>query len=60
MQQVLGSRVNANQVFHWRTLYREGLLDLKPASEQLTAVHMAEVASDESRSAGPFFGTIHV
>jgi|SRR5437763_1658316 transposase len=24
--------VNANQVFHWRKLYREGLLDAKPAS----------------------------
>jgi transposase len=27
--------VNANQVFHWRKLYREGRLDLVPATTQL-------------------------
>src|SRR5271154_3786311 len=35
--------VNANQVFQWRKLYREGLLDLKPAQAQLMPVRIAEV-----------------
>lgn len=35
--------VNANQVFHWRKLYREGRLELKPASAELLPVRIAEV-----------------
>ena len=38
--------VNANQVFHWRKLYREGLLDLLPTA-QLVPVRIAEVVSDQ-------------
>jgi transposase len=34
--------VNANQVFHWRKLYREGRLELKPSAE-LLPVRIAEV-----------------
>ena len=36
--------VNANQVFLWRRLYREGLLDVKPA--QLMPVRLGEVIGD--------------
>jgi transposase len=39
--------VNANQVFHWRKLYREGRLDTKLVSEQLLPVRIAEVVSGE-------------
>jgi len=34
--------VNANQVFHWRKLYREGLLDLAPSTPQLLPVRVSE------------------
>ena len=37
--------VNANQVFHWRKLYREGRLDLEPATH-LVPVRIAEVVSE--------------
>ena len=39
--------VNANQVFHWRKLYREGLLDVAPPAPQLVPVRIAEVVSSE-------------
>ena len=39
-----GHDVNANQVFHWRKLYREGRLDLEPAAP-LLPVRVAEVVS---------------
>ena len=39
--------VNANQVFQWRKLYREGRLDVEPVTAQLVPVRMAEVMSDE-------------
>lgn len=39
--------VNANQVFHWRKLYREGRLDVSPPSTQLVPVRIAEVMSGE-------------
>jgi transposase len=39
--------VNANQVFQWRKLYREGRLDVTPAASQLVPVRIAEVVSDE-------------
>ena len=35
--------VNANQVFQWRKLYWEGLLDVKPSPAQLMPVRVAEV-----------------
>ena len=47
--------VNANQIFHWRKLYREGLLAddaEKPASEWLP-VSLAEVSPEELRQAQP-------
>jgi len=39
--------VNANQVFHWRKLYREGRLEVAPATPQLVPVRIAEVVSSE-------------
>jgi transposase len=52
--------VNANQVFHWRKLYREGRLDLEPASAQLLPVRIAEVVSGEQPLAKPYGGVIVV
>src|SRR5580658_10835699 len=49
--------VNANQVFHWRKLYREGRLDLKPAAE-LVPVRIAEVVSAEQPRAKLYPGVI--
>jgi transposase len=52
--------VNANQVFQWRKLLREGRLDLKPASTtQLMPVHLAEVIG-ENNSPGTYSGAIHI
>ena len=52
--------VNANQVFHWRKLLREGRLDMKPASStQLMPVRLAEAISENS-PARTYSGTIHI
>ena len=48
--------VNANQVFHWRKLYREGLLDVKPASAQLVPVQIIDEGCIPVRQSG----TIHI
>jgi transposase len=52
-------QVNANQIFHWRKLYREGLLadnEEKPAAEWLP-VRLSdvtpEVSAEEPRQAKP-------
>jgi transposase len=39
--------VNANQVFYWRKLYREGRLDVEPAAAELLPVRIAEVVTGE-------------
>ena len=39
--------VNANQVFHWRKLYREGRLDVASSAAQLVPVRVAEVVSED-------------
>jgi len=39
--------VNANQVFHWRKLYREGRLDAASPAAQLVPVRITEVVSDD-------------
>jgi transposase len=52
--------VNANQVFHWRKLLREGLLDRKPASAQLMPVHITEVLKEEHRPTRLCSGAIHI
>jgi len=52
--------VNANQVFLWRKLLREGRLDLKvAASAQLMPVRIAEVVGGD-RSAMSYAGAIHI
>jgi len=51
--------VNANQVFHWRKLYREGRLELAPAA-QLLPVRVAEVVSSEPPPARCYAGVIVV
>ena len=52
--------VNANQVFHWRKLYREGRLELGPASAQLVPVRISEVVSGEQAPAKFYGGVIVV
>jgi transposase len=49
--------VNANQVFHWRKLYREGRLDAVPA---LLPVRIAEVVSREQQPSKLYAGVIMV
>jgi len=52
--------VNANQVFYWRKLYREGRLDVQPAAAQLVPVRVAEVVSAEQSPAKLYGGVIVV
>ena len=52
--------VNANQVFYWRKLYREGRLDVAPPTGQLLPVRIAEVMSGEQLPAKLFAGVIMV
>ena len=52
--------VNANQVFHWRKLYREGRLDVPPAAAQLLPVRIAEVVNSEPPPAKLYAGVIVV
>jgi transposase len=52
--------VNANQVFQWRKLYREGRLDVAPPPSQLVPVRITEVMNDERTPAKLCAGTILV
>lgn len=52
--------VNANQVFHWRKLLREGRLDMKPALTQLMPVRISGMVHPDPLSARLFSGTIHI
>src|SRR5215813_7050236 len=52
--------VNANQVFYWRKLYREGRLDVEPLSAQLVPVRITEVVSGEQPPAKFYAGVIVV
>jgi transposase len=52
--------VNANQVFHWRKLYREGRLELEPAAAQLVPVRISELVSGEQAPAKFYAGVIVV
>jgi len=57
--------VNANQIFHWRKLYREGLLEDEPsqAAAQWLPVRLSDVAAAEPRQAqqrAPAAGAIEV
>lgn len=51
--------VNANQVFHWRKLYRERRLEAAPAAAQLVPVRISEVVSGE-QSPTKFYGGVIV
>jgi transposase len=56
--------VNANQIFHWRKLYREGLLEDEPsqAAAEWLPVRLSDVAGEEPRPAqrAPASGAIEV
>src|SRR5436305_14976767 len=52
--------VNANQVFQWRKLYREGRLDVAPPAAQLVPVRITEVISEERPPAKLCAGAIVV
>ena len=52
--------VNANQVFHWRKLYREGRLDTMAATAQLMPVQIAEMVHEKPETCEPCFGAIHI
>jgi transposase len=52
--------VNANQVFAWRKLYREGRLDVAPPTAQLVPVRIAEVMDREQLPAKLHAGVIMV
>ena len=57
--------VNANQVFHWRKLYRGGLLDVEAPPTELLPVRITEARDDApppcgSKPATAAAGTIHI
>jgi transposase len=52
--------VNANQVFHWRKLYREGRLELEPGVAALLPVRIAEAVSIDQSPAKLHAGSIVV
>jgi transposase len=52
--------VNANQVFLWRKLFREGGLEAKPVSAQLMPVRIAEIPIEADRFVRSYPGTIHM
>jgi len=51
--------VNANQVFLWRKLLRDGSLEAGAASAQLLPVRIAEPTIEADRFVRPCPGTIH-
>src|ERR1700751_5223598 len=52
--------VNANQVFYWRKLYREGRLDAAPPTAQLLPVQITEVMRSDPPPAKLYSGVIVV
>lgn len=52
--------VNANQVFHWRKLLREGRLEEKPAPAQLIPVKVTEVVEQQFQTVRGHSGSIQV
>ena len=52
--------VNANQVFHWRKLYREGRLELEPVAARLLPVRITEAVSIDQSPAKLYAGSIVV
>jgi transposase len=55
-----GHGVNANQVFHWRKLLREGRLDVEPVSAQLMPVRISEVIDERAGTARQHGGIIQI
>ena len=53
-------QVNANQLFHWRKLYREGRLDMKPATAELVPVRLTDVVDVGQPPAKLYSGVIVV
>jgi transposase len=49
--------VNANQVFHWRKLYREGRLGVEPAA-QLVPVRISVVVSEDHQAPTKFYAGV--
>jgi transposase len=52
--------VNANQVFHWRKLLREGRLEAKAPAAPLMAVRITEVIEETPRPVQQLSGVIHI
>jgi transposase len=52
--------VNANQVFHWRKMLREGRLDVKPTPAQLMPVRITELIEDKSRPTHQQTGVVQI
>lgn len=52
--------VNANQVFHWRKLLREGRLDDRPPSAQLVPVKVCDAVTEPIPPARCYSGTIQI
>lgn len=52
--------VNANQVFQWRRLYRQGLLESDEEIPRLLPVHIASASSTTSASIELHFADAHL
>jgi len=52
--------VNANQVFHWRKLLREGRLDERPPSAQLVPVMVSDAVEEPVRPDHCYDGSIQI
>lgn len=52
--------VNANQVFHWRKLLREGRLDVNQPAAQLMPVHITEPPADKPGATHQQAGVIQI
>jgi transposase len=52
--------VNANQVFHWRKLLREGRLEEKAAAAQLMPVRVSDVIDEHVRPVRSHSGNIQI
>ena len=52
--------VNANQVFHWRKLLREGRLEAKAPAAPLMPVRITEVIEETPRPVQQLSGVIHI
>ena len=51
--------VNANQVFHWRKLYREGRLDVKPSETQFLPARLIDSGLADRSGVEPKTGMQH-